>query len=82
VRLSRTPDGHAALEVADQGPGIAPADRSRAFARFYRAADADSKGSGLGLAIVKAIAQRHGAEVSLGDAEPQGLRVTVSFPAP
>jgi signal transduction histidine kinase len=82
VRLSRTPDGHAALEVADQGPGIAPADRSRAFARFYRAADADSEGSGLGLAIVKAIAQRHGAEVSLGDAEPQGLRVTVSFPAP
>jgi two-component system OmpR family sensor kinase/two-component system sensor histidine kinase QseC len=81
VRLSRMP-GHAVLEVTDQGPGIAPADRSRAFARFYRAADAGSEGSGLGLAIVKAIAQRHGAEVSLGDAEPHGLRVTVSFPAP
>jgi signal transduction histidine kinase len=82
LRVFRSPRGLAVLEVSDQGPGIAAADRSRAFARFYRAPGATAGGSGLGLAIVKAIAQRHAAEVTLGDAEPHGLRVTVLFPAP
>jgi signal transduction histidine kinase len=82
VRVLRNPRGQAVLEVSDQGPGIAPEDRSRAFDRFYRAPGATAGGSGLGLAIVKAIAQRHAAEVTLGDAEPHGLRVEVLFPAP
>jgi signal transduction histidine kinase len=81
VRVLRNPQGQAVLEVADEGPGIAPADRSRAFARFYRAPGATEGGSGLGLAIVKAIADRHGAQVELGSNAPQGLRVLVSFPA-
>ncbi len=80
VHALRDARGHAVLEVADQGPGIAAEDRSRAFARFYRTPGASQGGSGLGLAIVKAIAQRHGAEVALADAVPQGLRVVVSFP--
>ena len=62
----------AVLEVADQGPGIAPADRSRAFARFYRAPDASEGGSGLGLAIVKAIAERHGAAGRTGGRRAAG----------
>ncbi len=82
VRVLRNPQGQAVLEVADQGPGIAPADRTRAFARFYRAPGATEGGTGLGLAIVKAIADRHGAKVELGECVPQGLRVQVSFPAP
>jgi two-component system OmpR family sensor kinase len=82
VRVFRDAGGQAVLEVADQGPGIAAADRSRAFARFYRAPGASEGGSGLGLAIVKAIADRHGAQVTLADAVPHGLRVLVSFPPP
>jgi two-component system OmpR family sensor kinase/two-component system sensor histidine kinase QseC len=82
LRVYRNPRAQAVLEVSDQGPGIAAADRSRAFARFYRAPGATAGGSGLGLAIVKAIAQRHAAAVTLGDAEPHGLRVEVLFPAP
>ncbi len=70
----------AVLEVADPGPGIAPAERERAFDRFYRRASAPEGGSGLGLAIVKAIADRHGAEVRLGDAPEGGLLVAVAFP--
>jgi signal transduction histidine kinase len=70
------------LDITDQGPGIPAADRSRAFARFYRAPDAAEGGSGLGLAIVKAIAQRHGADVTLAAAVPHGLRVALSFPPP
>jgi signal transduction histidine kinase len=80
MRVYRDPGGQAVLEVSDQGPGIAPADRSRAFARFYRAPGASEGGSGLGLAIVKAIADRHGAQIELADAVPQGLRVVVRFP--
>ncbi len=70
------------LEVADNGPGIAPEERERVFDRFYRGADADVPGSGLGLAIVRSIAQRHRARVEL-DSPPagSGLVVRVLFPA-
>ncbi|MES2185622.1 MAG: HAMP domain-containing sensor histidine kinase [Pseudomonadota bacterium] len=79
--------GHAVLEVADDGPGIAPAERDRVFDRFYRGPqreirDSDPAGSGLGLAIVRSIAERHGATVSLGEEDPSGgLRVEVAFPS-
>ncbi len=82
VRVFRNPNGQPVLEVADQGPGIAPADRPRAFARFYRAPGASEGGTGLGLAIVKAIADRYEAQVELGEVVPRGLRVSVSFSAP
>jgi signal transduction histidine kinase len=68
------------LEVADSGPGIPPADRDRAFDRFYRRVGSPEGGSGLGLAIVKAVADRHGAQVVLGDAPDGGLLVSVTFP--
>ncbi len=70
----------AVLEVIDNGPGIAPADRERVFDRFYRRAAAQESGTGLGLAIVKAIAERHGAAVLLAEAPGGGLHVTVNFP--
>jgi len=77
----RTRSAPAVLEVADSGPGIPPADRERAFDRFYRRAGSPEGGSGLGLAIVKAIADRHGAQIRLGDAPRGGLLVTVTFPS-
>jgi two-component system OmpR family sensor kinase/two-component system sensor histidine kinase QseC len=76
----RTRSGPALLEVADSGPGIAAAERERSFDRFYRRVGSAQGGSGLGLAIVKAIADRHGAEVRLGDAPEGGLLVSVIFP--
>jgi signal transduction histidine kinase len=79
VRCRRLADA-ALLEVIDNGPGIAAADRQRAFDRFYRRASAPEEGSGLGLAIVKAIAERHGAQVNLTDASGGGLCVAVAFP--
>ena len=77
--------GAALLEVSDSGPGIPEAERDRVFDRFYRRVGAGGVGSdigsGLGLAIVRAIADRHGAQVSLAEAEIGGLRVRVRFPA-
>ncbi|MDX3112419.1 ATP-binding protein [Streptomyces scabiei] len=49
------------VDVRDRGPGIAEADLTRVFDRFYRAADARSlPGSGLGLSIVREVALAHG----------------------
>lgn len=79
-------DGATELRVADTGPGIPQAEQARVFDRFYRSADAtvqarDGSGSGLGLAIVRAIADRHGAQVSLQTpASGKGLLVVVRFP--
>lgn len=78
VRLERG-DGEALIIVSDTGPGIAPADRARVFDRFVRATD-QGHGCGLGLAIVKEIISRHGGAVTLDDAEPHGLQVTIRLP--
>jgi len=73
--------GGARLTVTDDGPGIPPEERTRVFARFHRRAGTAPPGSGLGLAIVKAIADAHGATVSLGEGPgAKGLAVTVVFP--
>ncbi|MEO8005859.1 MAG: ATP-binding protein [Betaproteobacteria bacterium] len=72
----------AVLTITDNGPGIAPAFRERAFDRFWRGEGAREIGSGLGLAIVKNVVDHHGATVSLEPVEhDRGLRVMVRFPA-
>ncbi len=69
------------LEVADSGPGIAAQDRPHVFDRFYRGKDTHEPGSGLGLAIVKVIAERHRADIVLGDSRSGGLSARVVFAA-
>jgi two-component system, OmpR family, sensor kinase len=72
----------AVLRVVDTGPGIPEEERPRVFDRFYRPPGTSPPGSGLGMAIVKAIADAHGAAISL-DSVPgaSGLVVTVSLPS-
>ena len=85
---ARRHDGRVELRVVDDGPGIPPAERDRVFDRFYRGEHAatragDRTGSGLGLAIVRAIADSHGAEVSLHTPPSgAGLEVRVAFAPP
>jgi two-component system sensor histidine kinase TctE len=66
------------LEVEDDGPGIPPDEYQRVFARFYRRSNKGS-GAGLGLAIVGEICRAHQAQISLHQAQPQGLLVRVAF---
>jgi len=80
VHCAKVADG-AVLEVDDTGPGLEPALRERVFDRFFRRAALQESGTGLGLAIVKAIAERHGASITLGSAPAGGLQVSVRFPA-
>ena len=68
------------LEVADNGPGIADADKSRVLQRFVRLRPADTTGSGLGMAIVRQIAEQHQAELSLLDTPGGGLTVRIEWP--
>jgi signal transduction histidine kinase len=72
------------LDVSDDGPGLAPELRARAFERFVRGEAAGAgrgpAGTGLGLSIVRAVAERHGGRVEVGDAQP-GARFTVRLPA-
>ena len=69
VSLSLQRDGDVAVvQVADDGPGVPPEDRTRIFDRFTRLDGArarDSGGSGLGLAISQEIAQAHGGSLAL-----------------
>lgn len=72
----------ACLAVDDSGPGIAQDQREHMFERFTRGAQAEAAGSGLGLSIARAIAQRHGARLTLDRSAPLGgLRATLEFPA-
>jgi signal transduction histidine kinase len=76
-------DGRVWMVVADDGPGIPAADRSRVFDRFTRldaARDRGSGGAGLGLAIVAELVRTHGGTVALEDAGP-GLLARVGLPA-
>ncbi len=82
VRCGSGPQGPW-LEVEDNGPGIAPADRPAAMQRFRRGnTSSGSTGSGLGLAIASDIAARHGGQLELLDAHGgPGLRARISLPA-
>jgi two-component system OmpR family sensor kinase len=68
------------LSVEDSGPGIALADRTHVFERFFRTTQANASGSGLGLAIAQAIAERHHASLALDRSERLGgLKVELVF---
>ena len=79
VRLSAERQGDdVQLAVADDGPGIAVADRSAVFERFTTSA-AHSSGTGLGLAISRWVAQLHGGTIAVADRE-RGCRIEVTLP--
>ncbi len=72
-------DGRPILIVADNGPGIPEADRMRVLGRFVRLERSrTTPGSGLGLSLAAAVAELHGATISLGDNHP-GLRCELKF---
>ena len=75
-------DGDVHITVADDGPGIAPADRARLWKPYYRGRTAGhNAGSGIGLAVVRDVAEAHGGRAWID--EPQngkGARFVVSLP--
>jgi two-component system phosphate regulon sensor histidine kinase PhoR len=85
-------DGGVRIEVADEGPGVAPEDRHRIFERFVRLSGSrDEKsteksrspvrGSGIGLALVKHIAESHGGRAWVESDVGHGSTFTFTIPA-
>lgn len=77
-------DSHVAIDVTDNGQGIAPEFLGQVFDRF-RQADATTTrrhgGLGLGLSIVKNLTELHGGNVRVASQGPgQGATFTVSLP--
>ncbi len=84
IVIAQMSDGGAAIDVIDDGRGIAAADLPHVFERFYRSSETRSSrvhGSGLGLAIVKSIMDLHGGSVAIKSEPGKGTTVTLQFPA-
>lgn len=82
VKLAARPD---ALDVtiADDGPGIPPAEMEAVFRPFYRleaSRSRDTGGTGLGLALARDIARGHGGDIVLANRAPHGLEARLLLP--
>ncbi|MCX4668072.1 HAMP domain-containing histidine kinase [Streptomyces sp. NBC_01381] len=67
------------LHVVDEGPGLSPEERERAFDRFWRASDAPKGGSGLGLPLVRRLARAAGGDARLDQAPGSGVDAAVTL---
>jgi len=77
----RDEDPLVAVEVCDDGPGIAAQDLDRVFERFYKAEHSRADdGAGLGLAIVKHLVQAHGGTVAARNEDGRGAAMTGRLP--
>jgi signal transduction histidine kinase len=70
-----------AVDVADSGRGIPPADQASLFRPFFRAGNVGTvPGTGLGLAIVQRAVSFHGGRVAFESKEALGTTFTLHFP--
>ncbi|HET7838194.1 MAG TPA: ATP-binding protein, partial [Rectinemataceae bacterium] len=82
IALSVVPTASGAeFTVADDGPGLGPAELPRLFTKFFRAEGAAPGGSGLGLAICKGIVEAHGGRIAAGNLAGGGFAVSFTLPA-
>jgi signal transduction histidine kinase len=82
ISLERS-DHHVLIHVQDTGIGIAKAEQTRIFDRFYRVNSDRSRatgGSGLGLSIAQAIAQAHEGTIQVWSELGEGSTFTVRLP--
>lgn len=79
----RTLNGEVEVSVADDGPGILPADLPHVFERFYKADRSRAAlpgGTGLGLAITKHIVEAHGGRIRVASAPGSGTTFAFTLP--
>lgn len=84
VKVAKAGPAQVEVCVEDAGPGVAPAERSAIFERFYRGAAAGrrggSAGTGLGLSLVAEHVRAHGGSVEVADRPGGGARFVVRLP--
>ena len=77
-------NGHAVVEIADTGIGIALADQQRVFQEFYQVENPErdrSKGLGLGLAIVQRLCTLLDIRLGMQSEPGRGTRFTLQMTA-
>lgn len=67
----------AVVEIADNGPGIPPADKNRIFEPYFTT---KRGGTGLGLAIVSSVLSEHQGEIRVFDNHPTGAKFVITLP--
>jgi PAS domain S-box-containing protein len=73
-------DGELLVRVADNGIGMDPAEKEKAFTRFFQTS-ASTEGSGVGLAICRRILEDLGGSIRLdSEGKDTGVTVTVALP--
>lgn len=75
-----TDDSSVWVSVADDGPGLAEAEREKVFEKFYRVGSAAAGGAGLGLSICRAIVEAHGGFIRVQEAEAGGACFVFTLP--
>jgi signal transduction histidine kinase len=68
------------VEVADDGPGIAPEVRARIFEPFFTTRTV-GEGTGLGLSISQQIVSGHGGRIEVASEPGRGASFRVLLPA-
>ncbi|WP_439594721.1 sensor histidine kinase [Falsiroseomonas sp.] len=79
VRARREAGLHA-IDVVDNGRGIATRDHARVFELFRRSGPQDQKGEGIGLAHTRALARRMGGDIRLASRLGEGSVFTLLLP--
>ena len=81
ITVDPAANGWVTIQIEDDGPGIAEAERKEIFARGKRLDTTGKPGTGLGLAIVADVAEIYGGTIALDESEDLGgLLVTLSLP--
>lgn len=80
VRAEDLGDGRVAVDVTDNGRGIAPHDVDRIFGLFRRAGELDQPGDGIGLASVRILLRNIGGDISVSSELGVGSSFHLTLP--
>ena len=83
IRVGRTADNQASVDITDHGPGIPREHQAHVFDRFYRVDKARTRewgGAGLGLSNARWAIEAHGGDLTLKSEEGQGATFCISLP--
>ncbi|MCK4495433.1 MAG: sensor histidine kinase, partial [Candidatus Aminicenantes bacterium] len=82
LRLQKK-DGHAVIQVIDQGVGIDPKEQKKIFEKFYRIPTRENErtaGTGLGLSLVLHIVRAHGGHIEVESVPGKGTTFSIYLP--